>query len=174
MRARAKYAMDGERPTRLFCNLERYQGTQKFIPQIIKEVDDREILITEQAQIEPEIKKFYQNLFACHDHVINIEFVTDYLGPSAETFPKLTNQEATSVEGLLTLDEMTAFLKKTRNNVSPGSSGFTGDFFKFFWIDIKHFVLRSANYSFEVGSLSIQQRLGIITLLPKGLKDKRF
>ena len=174
VRARAKYAMDGERPTRLFCSLERYQGTQKFIPQLIKEVDGREILITEQSEIEPEIRDYYLNLFDCHDHVINIESVTEYLGPTAESFPKLTNQEAASVEGILTLEEMSAFLKKTRNNVSPGSSGFTGDFYKFFWIDLKHFVVRSANYSFEVGSLSIQQRLGIITLLPKGLKDKRF
>ena len=58
--------------------------------------------------------------------------------------------------------------------MSPGSSGFTGDFYKFFWRNIKHFVVRSANYSFDIGSLSIQQRLGIITLLPKGLKDKRY
>ena len=58
--------------------------------------------------------------------------------------------------------------------MSPGSSGFTGNFYKFFWRNIKHFVVRSANYSFDIGSLSIQQKLGIITLLPKGLKDKRY
>jgi hypothetical protein len=158
----------------MFCNLERYQGTQKFIPQVIKEVDDREILITEQSEVEGEIKEYYECLFDCHDHVISIESVAEYLGPTADTFPKLTNQESESVEGKLTVEEMSSFLKKTRNNVSPGSSGFTGDFYKFFWIDIKHFVVRSANFSFEIGSLSIQQRLGIITLLPKGSKDKRF
>ena len=32
-----------------------------------------------------------KNLFACHDHVINIESVTEYLGPTADSFPKLTN-----------------------------------------------------------------------------------
>ena len=35
-------------------------------------------------------------------------------------------------------------------------------------------MVRSVNYSFDIGSLSIQQRLGIVTLLPKGSKDKRF
>ena len=64
--------------------------------------------------------------------------------------------------------------KKTKNNVSPGISGFTGDFFKFFWRDIKQFAVRSVNHSFDIGSLSIQQRQGIITLLPKGTKDRRF
>ena len=60
-----------------------------------------------------------------------------------------------------------------RNNVAPGSSGYTGDFYKLFWRDIKQFFLSSANYSFETGSLSVSQKLGILVLLPKGQKDKR-
>ena len=71
------------------------------------------------------------------------------------------------MSGHITLEEMTRYLKKTKNNVSPGCSGLTGDFYTFFGADIKHFVVRSVNYSFDIGSLSIQQRLGIITLLPK-------
>ena len=174
VRARAKYAMDGERPTRLFCNLEKYNGTQKFIPQIIKEVNDQEVCITDQDQIETEIRDYYRTLFANHDHVSTVGSPADYLGPTADSFPKLSDREASTTKGKLTVEEMSRFFKKTRNNVSPGTSGFTGDFYKFFWADIKHFVVNSANYSFEIGTLSIQQRLGIITLLPKGSKDKRF
>jgi hypothetical protein len=29
-----------------------------------------------------------------------------------------------------------------KNNKSPGSDGFTADFFKFFWIDVGKFVLK--------------------------------
>ena len=36
------------------------------------------------------------------------------------------------------------------------------------------FILKSVNYSYEKGQLSISQRLGIITLIPKGDKDKTF
>ena len=36
------------------------------------------------------------------------------------------------------------------------------------------FLLRSLNYAYENGELSITQRLGIITLLPKGDKPKQF
>ena len=174
VRARAKYAMDGERPTRLFCNLEKYNGTQKFIPQIIKEVNDQEVCITDQDQIETEIRDYYRTLFANHDHVITVGSPADYLGPTADSFPKLSDREASTTKGKLTVEEMGRFLKKTRNNVSPGNSGFTGDFYKFFWADIKHFVVNSANYSFEIGTLSIQQRLGIITLLPKGVKRQKI
>ena len=71
----------------------------------------------------------------------------------------------------LTLNELTNYLKKTRNNVSPGSTGFTGDFYKFYYNSIKIFILNSINYSFETGSMSISNKLGIITLIPKSDKD---
>ena len=50
---------------------------------------------------------------------------------------------------------------------SPGLDGFTVEFFKFFWIDIGVFVLRSINYGYRTGSLSVNQKQGIITCLPK-------
>ena len=60
------------------------------------------------------------------------------------------------------------------NNASPGSTGFSNEFYKFFWRDIKIFVVDSINHSFKNGMLSVTQRLGIITLIPKGDKDKTF
>jgi len=58
------------------------------------------------------------------------------------------------------------------NNSSPGISGFTSAFYKVFWIDISIFLVRSMNYSFEMGELSISQKQGVITCIPKGNKDK--
>ena len=54
-----------------------------------------------------------------------------------------------------------------RNEKSPGLDGFTVEFIKFFWIDIGVFVLRSINYGYRTGSLSVIQKQGIITCLPK-------
>ena len=45
--------------------------------------------------------------------------------------------------------------------------GLQWSFFKFFWIDIGMFVLRSLNYGYVNGSLSVTQTQGIITCLPK-------
>ena len=44
------------------------------------------------------------------------------------------------MEGLISIEEMTAYLKKARNNVAPGSTGFTNEFLKFFWLDLKVFI----------------------------------
>ena len=35
VRSRAKYNLNGEKPSRMFCALEKYNGTQKFIPQLV-------------------------------------------------------------------------------------------------------------------------------------------
>ena len=57
-------------------------------------------------------------------------------------------------------------IKKTKNNVAPGSTGFSNKFFKFFWVDLKVFIVNAINYSYEVGKLPVTQRLGIVTIIP--------
>ena len=61
-----------------------------------------------------------------------------------------------------------------KNDKSPGSDGFSSNFYKFFWKDIGHFVLRSLNYGFLTNELSVTQNQGIITCIPKGDKDKKY
>ena len=58
------------------------------------------------------------------------------------------------------------------NNKSPGLDGFTVEFFKFFWVDIGQFTLRSLNFGYRTGSLSITQKQGIITCIPKPNKPR--
>ena len=48
------------------------------------------------------------------------------------TIPKLEQQEANYLEGMLTIEEAGQTLKHMKNNKSPGTSGFSDDFFKYF------------------------------------------
>ena len=59
-----------------------------------------------------------------------------------------------------------------KNNKSPGLDGFTVEFFKFFWVDIGAFILRSINIGYRNGSLSVTQKQGLITCLPKPNKSR--
>ena len=61
-----------------------------------------------------------------------------------------------------------------KNGTSPGSDGFTVEFYKFFWNDLGSFLVRAINESFKKESLSSPQKEGIITLLPKGDKPRQF
>ena len=50
---------------------------------------------------------------------------------------KLTDEEKGKCEGLLTEHECQAALKDMKNQKSPGSDGFTAEFYKIFWNDLK-------------------------------------
>ena len=176
IRSRASYKLDGERATKMFCGLEKYNGTQKFVPQLIVEDENgQEKVIADQKGVENLIFGFYNNLFENKDDELDFQSIEEFMSPNdISNVPKLSESQKSNMEGKITLDEMTRYLKKSKNNVSPGSSGFTNEFYKFFWRDIKHFVINAVEFAFENNRLSVSQNLGIISIIPKGEKDKRF
>ena len=86
----------------------------------------------------------------------------------------LNHAMSQQLEGKVTYQEALNSLKHMKNEKSPGSDGFTAEFFKFFWKDLGMFLLRSYNKSFDKGELSITQKQGIISILPKGDKPREF
>ena len=88
--------------------------------------------------------------------------------------PTLSTEEKESLEGLISEEEALAVLKRMNNQKRPGSDGFTTEFYKFFWKDIGHLLVRSINYGFRSGEMSITQKEGIITCIPKEDKLTQF
>ena len=78
------------------------------------------------------------------------------------------------IEGPLLYEEITKTLNDCKNGKSPGSDGFSYEFYKFFSVDLQWFLLRSLNFAYELGQLSVTQRNGVITLLPKGDKPRQL
>ena len=89
-------------------------------------------------------------------------------------FNKLSLDEQLSLEGEINVNEASKVLQKMNDNKSPGSDGFSTEFFKFFWIDLKSFVVNSINFGSLLGELSVTQKQGIITCLPKDNKPRHF
>ena len=54
---------------------------------------------------------------------------------------------------------------------TPGTDGLTSEFYKFFWPELRTEMIASYNYAFHSGTLSISQKGGIISLIPKKDKD---
>ena len=78
------------------------------------------------------------------------------------------------LEGEITSAEVTSSIKRMKNEKSPGSDGFTCELFKLFCNNLGKFVFRSINYGYKTGQLSITQKQGIITCIPKGDKPRQF
>ena len=74
----------------------------------------------------------------------------------------------------MTEAEILKSIKSLKNGKSPGSDGFTAEFYKFFWHDIKTPLISSIRYALENGYMSVEQKRAIITLLPKKEKDRLF
>ena len=70
------------------------------------------------------------------------------------------------------MDECLEALKDFKSGKTPGTDGFPAEFYRFFWTEISNELIDSFNYGFKSGSLSISQRRGIISLIPKKFKDK--
>ena len=74
VRARIRWAEEGEKPTEYFCSLEFRNYVNKIIPSVHKEDGT---VINKQSEILQEVKNFYSNLFAYQDkdQDLNIEHI---------------------------------------------------------------------------------------------------
>lgn len=77
-------------------------------------------------------------------------------------------------EGQISLAECSQALKHMKNRKSPGSDGFSVEFYNFFWKDIGIFLWRSIKYGYDNQTLSNFQRQGIITCIPKEGRDRHY
>ena len=123
------------------------------------------------SNILNETMKFYSNLYK--EKEINAEHdlneILDKYNP-----PKLSHEESLKLEGNITLQKTLTVLKAMNRNKSPGSDGFSSEFFKEFWNKLGPFIVRSLNYGYSTGELSITQKEGIIVCIPKENKPKQF
>ena len=171
VRSRVRWAEEGEKPTKYFCNLESRNYSNKIIPKVVK--DDGNTVIN-QEDILIEVKNFYKNLYGSQDNIPGQDLEIENLLNSINANPKLTEEDKKCLEGELSEKEILLVLKKMKNNKSPGSDGFTVEFFKFFYNDLKTFICKAINEGYREGKMSITQRQGVITCLPKGDKPKQY
>ena len=167
LRSKANWHENGEKCTKFFCQLEKKNFINKTLSEII--TDDGKHISNQQEILKCQ-EDYYKKLYTSQKE--------KYTNISDETFfhhdVNLSDEVKDSLEGELTFSECSEALKPMGNNKSPGSDGFTAEFYKFFWKNIGPFVLRSLNYGYEHGKFSQFQTQGVITCIPKENKDRRY
>ena len=163
--------LEGERPSRWFLRLEKANNAQKFLGEIVNERGDK---VTSQDGIEQEIRCFYQDLYAESGHQVNSPDELKSFMPANIVPPSLSNVQSNFLESDITLDEIADFLRNINLDSSPGYSGISYHFIKIFFKPLGTFMVKAAKAIFDKGILPTAFRIGIISLIPKGNKDKRF
>ncbi len=173
LRSHARWAEEGERSSKYFLGLEKRNYKDKCINQIINSKNEK---ISEPKAILSEERNYFKTLYKSNINKNEYENLTHIKKKFLESdnIIKLNEIEKQSCEGILTEKECAKALKDFKNNKSPGTDGFTAEFYKFFWVDIKELVVNSLNFGYSIGNLSIEQSRGIISLLPKKYKDKLY
>ena len=169
VRSRTRWMEEGEKPSKYFLNMEKRNMGNKTIGNIVKESDNTSL--KSSKKILEETRNYYKNLYSKREIEEDVDVQAIFQKSGA---PILSYEQRESVEGPITYKELYAVLNTSKNGKSPGLDGFTYEFYKFFFTDLGWFLLRSLNYSYECGQLSITQRTGVITLLPKGDKPREF
>ncbi len=132
-----KWYKEGEKSTKYFLNLEKRNYCNKVISKLRQE-DNK--LITNPKEILSEQKDFYKELYCSRlDKNIDEEKYKPFFQNIKQ---KLSVVHSEELEGIITEAELLTAFKSTANGKSPGSDGFTVDFYKFLWKKYKPIIVK--------------------------------
>ena len=167
LRSKAQHVEDFEKSSKYFLNIEKRNYKIKHI----KKLNISESLsITDPGQILEEERRFYKELYGTNTN-INDQHYADFF---SQNIPLLDKEGQAICEQPISLLECTKALQSLKNGKSPGTDGFSPDFYKMFWTDINMLVYDSILYAQIKGELSIEQKRGILKLIPKKDKNSCF
>ena len=170
LRSRAEWVEFGEKNTKFFLTLENKNKQVKNITMLLNE-EDKEI--KEQDKILEEELRYYKLLYTqpAPTPTPNRDKIKQYF--IQDDIPHISEDDKETCEAELTYTEICNSLKELKNGKTPGVDGFPPDFYKFFWKDVGSLVFDSLKYAETKKEMSIDQRRGVINLIPKQNKDIR-
>ena len=160
-RAKCRWVEQGERPTKYFFNLEKRNYNKKTVWEL--RLED-ETTTTNDKQIRDQIEAYLKDVYTSvkTSSLDEYDEFTQHL-----QIPKLSDEDRDNLEGPLNYEECKNVLESFQNDKSPGEDGFTVEFCKLFYDLLSENLLACLNEAYEENELTISQRRGVITLLPK-------
>ena len=162
-RARIKWIEQGEKNTKFFLGLETQRARNNTIS--VLRTDDSETF--NEHDIIKEIKSHFEGKYKADENITNIEENLEEFLENGD-HPILKEEEREYCETPISIEELDAALGKINTESAPGVDGLTALFYKCFWDKLREPYYDSVNESIRRGELSISQRRGVITLIPKG------
>jgi len=170
IRSKIKNYEEGEKSSKYFYNLEKRNHENKNIKVLINDKGKHEY---DPTEILNEEVKFYKTLYKSS--------TKDLSEPEASTLYHdftddliIPNLNGMDIDLKLKEEELYEIILTFACNKSPGSDGLPIEFYKTFWYKIKRYLIASYESTLKTGELSITQKQGVITLIPKKDKDPKL
>ena len=161
------FEQNNEKPTSIFFRL----GKEKNGDDDTTQIRDREGKVFENQKKRGEhISKFYGDLYKRRiDRLIGIEEFLSNGRQGNVNFGerKLSVAEQLSLEGRVTMGELTLALNKSNMNSACGWDGVSYWLLKKYWEYTGPLLVKCANESFDDGELCATFRTGLIKIIPK-------
>ena len=165
-RSKARWLEQGEKPTKYFFNLKK----RNYDRRIVKELkDENDQILTNFKDINKRIEDHFSKIL--NSKIVeneNVQRVNFNQFAKDVVIPRLTNEEQIEMENDLTMEEIKIVLKLFQRNKTPGEDGFPVEFYEAFFDLLGGNLLDFYNDAYYEEQLSISQRRGIISLIPKG------
>jgi len=159
LRAQAKWYEEGERSNKYFLNIIKKRSQQKLITNL----DKQGTPLTKQQEIMTHVTDFYSALYDKKD-------TDDDYDELLSDLPTLNQEDRNMLDAEITLDELRRVLNGCGES-APGPDGIPYKIYRILWQQIGQILLDSWKYSLIKGHLPDDQKLSVITLLPKSGKD---
>ena len=161
VRSRTQWHEEGDRNSKYFLSLEKRNVNKKSIQYI----HNNGQTITKQNAI---LSFFTQTL----KDKYSVQEVTepDLTFINSNLTEGLTQNEKDLLDAELTFQELTTALQPMKKGKTPGSNGFSVDFFRLFWKSVGIFLYRAFKSSYSHGESLPTHRESLITLIPKAGK----
>jgi exonuclease III len=164
IRSKARWVEDGEKNSKYFMSLEKHNQEIRYIKTLTKE-NGKEI--SKDKKILDYIKEYYTKIYSLNSDVSHETEDLNYF----QSEKKLSKDDKNHLDSPFTEEEISEAVKELPRGKTPGLDGFTVEFYKFFWNDLKEAFMYMLTDVYINEHLSIDQKRGVITLIPKQDKD---
>ena len=169
LRSKADWVEYGEKSSSYFLRLE---NRNKQIKNITSLIDDDGKEVKGQKEILNEELRYYKTLYTQPANEIGrMEARNFFLN---EDIPSISEEDKAECDLEISYTEIGKALKELKNGKTPGTDGFPPDYYKFFWKDLGILVYESIKHALAKKEMSVDQKRGIINLIPKKDKDVRL
>jgi len=167
IRSKCDWYEQGDKSSKLFLSLEKSRGDKKVLTRL--KAANGEIY-TDLGKILEEEERYYKQLYSS-----NMKNSAEEITKTRRIFninsPKLEEIDQEDLQKDIEELEIWKIIKESPKNKSPGTDGFTNEFYQTFWPHLKTYMLKAFKSALNRGELSTTQKRGVISLIPKPQKD---